>query len=102
MSGSLAFDEYGRPFIIIRDQERKSRLTGIEAHKVRKQHVYLFTNFVGRDFGNRIWTIPLYFKSPNKCVVFCVLIRLQFASKPKSLISYFFNSTFGSCCNKFE
>ncbi|XP_061174829.1 T-complex protein 1 subunit epsilon-like isoform X2 [Saccostrea echinata] len=33
MSGSLAFDEYGRPFIIIRDQERKSRLTGIEAHK---------------------------------------------------------------------
>ncbi|XP_060078056.1 T-complex protein 1 subunit epsilon-like [Ylistrum balloti] len=33
MAGSLAFDEYGRPFIIIRDQERKSRLTGIEAHK---------------------------------------------------------------------
>ncbi|XP_048727665.1 T-complex protein 1 subunit epsilon-like isoform X2 [Ostrea edulis] len=30
---SIAFDEYGRPFIIIRDQERKSRLTGIEAHK---------------------------------------------------------------------
>lgn len=42
MSGSLAFDEYGRPFIIIRDQERKSRLTGIEAHKVRKQHDYTF------------------------------------------------------------
>lgn len=31
--GSLAFDEYGRPFIIIRDQEGKSRLSGIEAHK---------------------------------------------------------------------
>jgi len=31
--GSIAFDEYGRPFIIIRDQESKSRLTGIEAHK---------------------------------------------------------------------
>lgn len=45
MSGSLAFDEYGRPFIIIRDQERKSRLTGIEAHKVRKTALlYLFTN----------------------------------------------------------
>ncbi|OWF40594.1 T-complex protein 1 subunit epsilon-like [Mizuhopecten yessoensis] len=33
MAGSLAFDEYGRPFIIVRDQDRKSRLTGIEAHK---------------------------------------------------------------------
>ena len=61
MSGSLAFDEYGRPFIIIRDQERKSRLTGIEAHKVRKQHVYLFTNFVGGDFGNRIFNNSVIF-----------------------------------------
>lgn len=31
--GQIAFDEYGRPFIILRDQEKKSRLTGIEAHK---------------------------------------------------------------------
>jgi len=31
--GSIAFDEYGRPFIILRDQESKSRLTGIDAHK---------------------------------------------------------------------
>jgi len=31
---SLAFDEYGRPFIIIRDQEQKSRLKGIDAQKV--------------------------------------------------------------------
>lgn len=32
-TGTLAFDEYGRPFIIIRDQERKKRLTGIDALK---------------------------------------------------------------------
>ena len=32
---SLAFDEYGRPFIIIRDQEKKTRLKGIDAQKVR-------------------------------------------------------------------
>ncbi len=31
---SLAFDEYGRPFIIIREQERKRRTKGLEAHKV--------------------------------------------------------------------
>jgi hypothetical protein len=33
-AGTLAFDEYGRPFIIIRDQDTKARLNGIDAHKV--------------------------------------------------------------------
>ena len=32
--GQIAFDEYGRPFVILRDQDKKSRLTGIEAQKV--------------------------------------------------------------------
>ncbi|KAK2576102.1 hypothetical protein KPH14_007436 [Odynerus spinipes] len=31
--GTVAFDEYGRPFIILRDQERQKRLTGIDAIK---------------------------------------------------------------------
>ena len=31
---SLVFDEYGRPFIVIRDQGEKQRLTGIDAQKV--------------------------------------------------------------------
>jgi len=31
---SLAFDEFGRPFIIIREQEMKKRTKGMEAHKV--------------------------------------------------------------------
>ena len=31
---SLTFDEYGRPFLIIRDQENQRRLTGLEAQKV--------------------------------------------------------------------
>nr|CAD7397811.1 unnamed protein product [Timema poppensis] len=33
MPGSLAFDEYGRPFIIIRDQQNQKRLTGNDAIK---------------------------------------------------------------------
>ncbi len=32
--GQIAFDEYGRPFIILKDQDTKQRLSGIEAHKV--------------------------------------------------------------------
>lgn len=34
-AGALMFDEFGQPFIIIRDQERKKRLTGIDALKVK-------------------------------------------------------------------
>lgn len=34
--GSIAFDEYGRPFIILRDQEQQKRLTGNDAIKVSK------------------------------------------------------------------
>lgn len=33
---SLAFDENGRPFIILREQEKKKRVKGLEAHKVRQ------------------------------------------------------------------
>jgi T-complex protein 1 subunit epsilon len=33
--GSLAFDEFGRPFLILRDQENQKRLAGKEAIKVR-------------------------------------------------------------------
>lgn len=32
--GAVAFDEYGRPFIILRDQDRQKRLTGNDALKV--------------------------------------------------------------------
>jgi len=31
--GNLAFDEYGRPFLILRDQERQNRITGKDAIK---------------------------------------------------------------------
>lgn len=30
---SLVFDEYGRPFILVREQDKKRRLTGLEAQK---------------------------------------------------------------------
>ncbi|XP_066588228.1 T-complex protein 1 subunit epsilon [Prorops nasuta] len=33
LPGTVAFDEYGRPFIILRDQERQKRLTGQDAIK---------------------------------------------------------------------
>ena len=32
--GSLAFDEFGRPFLILRDQNNQNRITGKDAIKV--------------------------------------------------------------------
>lgn len=40
--GTVAFDEYGRPFIILRNQEKQKRLTGIDAIKV---FLYYLNNF---------------------------------------------------------
>ena len=37
---SLAYNEYGQPFIILREQEKKSRLKGIDAHKVGGSHMH--------------------------------------------------------------
>jgi len=30
---SLVFDEYGRPFIILREQQQKARIKGLDAQK---------------------------------------------------------------------
>lgn len=32
--GTIAFDEFGKPFIILRDQDTQKRLTGNDAIKV--------------------------------------------------------------------
>ena len=33
-NAQLIYDEYGRPFIIVRDQDKQNRVKGLEAHKV--------------------------------------------------------------------
>ena len=39
---SVAFDEFGRPYIIIKEQAQKKRLKGVEAYKVTTLSSYLF------------------------------------------------------------
>ena len=41
---SLAFDENGRPFIILREQEKKKRTKGLEAHKVWLHYAYTYAD----------------------------------------------------------
>ena len=53
---SLAFDEFGRPFIIIREQEKKKRTKGMEAHKVSPS---------SKPEVNLFFDIPLRPTNPN-------------------------------------
>jgi hypothetical protein len=39
LSLSLSKDEYGRPFIVIREQAQKQRIRGLEAQKVRQEKI---------------------------------------------------------------
>lgn len=47
--GTLAFDEYGRPFIIIKDQDKKTRLSGIDALKVTYNELASMARLLARS-----------------------------------------------------
>jgi T-complex protein 1 subunit epsilon len=43
---SLVFDEYGRPFIILREQQEQARIKGLEAQKVRINFLSLINQII--------------------------------------------------------
>jgi len=47
----LAFDEYGRPFIVLRDQENQERLTGLEAVKTHIMAAKTVANTLKTSLG---------------------------------------------------
>lgn len=51
--GALAFDEFGRPFFILKDQERQRRLVGSEAIKV--------SPYLVRTFDANVLNPPSFF-----------------------------------------
>lgn len=48
---SLVFDDYGRPFILVREQEKKRRLTGLEAQKSHILAAKAVTSIMKTSFG---------------------------------------------------
>ena len=40
-AGQLVFDEYGKPILILKDQDQQKRLTGIDALKVLLDLLFL-------------------------------------------------------------
>ena len=63
--GSLAFDEFGRPFLILRDQNNQNRITGKDAIKVNISYV----NIESPNRANKwIHMLIMIFKKCNICV----------------------------------
>uniref|UniRef100_A0A7S4NKB9 T-complex protein 1 subunit epsilon n=1 Tax=Paramoeba aestuarina TaxID=180227 RepID=A0A7S4NKB9_9EUKA len=50
---SLVFDEYGRPFVIIKDQEKKERIKGLEAQKQNISWAKSVSNVLRSSLGPR-------------------------------------------------
>lgn len=48
---SLAFDEFGKPYIIVREQEKKKRVKGIDAIKQNLTAALSVANMVKTSFG---------------------------------------------------
>lgn len=80
--GHLAFDEYGRPFIIIRDQESEKRLTGLDALKVIlisfNLDITFYLNFFVTVFYTEFFTIKLNLF--NFCVGYLSLLSVFYDS----------------------
>ncbi|CAG4963579.1 unnamed protein product [Colias eurytheme] len=51
--GTVAFDEFGRPFIILRDQDRQKRITGIDALKSHIQAARQIATILRTSLGPR-------------------------------------------------
>ena len=50
---SLVFDEYGRPFVIIKDQEKKERIKGLDAQKQNIRWARSVSNVLRSSLGPR-------------------------------------------------
>ena len=48
---SLAFDEFGRPFIIIKEQESKKRVKGVEALRLNITAARTISNTLRSSMG---------------------------------------------------
>lgn len=48
---SLIFDEYGRPFIILREQQQQARIKGIDAQKTNIMAARSVSNLLRTSLG---------------------------------------------------
>lgn len=64
---SLIFDEYGRPFIILREQQQQARIKGMEAQKANILAARSVSSLLRTSLGpkGKICTLLLWLHSLN-------------------------------------
>jgi T-complex protein 1 subunit epsilon len=53
MQSQVAYDEFGRPFIILREQDKQKRLTGLDAHRANILAARAVANILRSSLGPR-------------------------------------------------
>lgn len=84
---SVIFDEFGRPFVILREQQKKKRIKGIQAHKSNILAALSVSNVLRTSLGPKG---ELFLSSQEKND-FSLLKTTQF---PFFLLSFFFQFLF--------
>ena len=65
---SLIFDEYGRPFIILREQQQQARIKGLEAQKTNIMAARSVSNLLRTSLGPKGNFIDGTFNHLSNCV----------------------------------
>ncbi|KAF4378710.1 hypothetical protein F8388_006161 [Cannabis sativa] len=84
---ALAFDEYGRPFIIIKEQEQKTRLRGIDAQKANISAGKAVAQILKTSLGPK--GMDKMLQSPDGDVTICKFCSLDLSLMFSSALSLF-------------
>lgn len=81
----ITFDEYGRPFIILKEQDSQRRLTGLDAQKVRIETTIYCVEFL---YGSSFWLIIV---SPQSHILAAKAVAniLRTSLGPKGKLNYY-------------
>jgi len=69
---ALAFDEFGRPFIILREQESKNRLRGLDAQKANISAGKAVARILRTSLGPK--GMDKMLQSPDGDVIICMFL----------------------------
>lgn len=75
---ALAFDEYGRPFIILREQDQKTRLRGIDAQKANIAAAKAVARILRSSLGPK--GMDKMLQGPDGDVTICSFLTFDFIS----------------------
>lgn len=91
---SVVFDEYGRPFIVIREQDRRERLKGLDAQKANILAARTVSNILKTSLGKFNYVFITVFQDQKawiKCLFHLMETLLLLMMEQQFWIGWIFN-----------